>query len=408
MIGKLDVDKLRKDYPILHQEVNGHPLVYLDNAASSQKPDHVVNAITDYYRSTHSNVHRGSHQLAAQATEQFEAARETARNFVNAASTEEINFVKGTTDGINLVAFSFGDAFVKEGDQIIVSEMDHHSNIVPWQMLCRRKKAELKVIPVSDNGELILEELEELLKGPTKVVAINYISNALGTINPVKEIVRMAHASGAKVMLDAAQAAPHLAIDVQELNCDFLAISGHKMYGPTGIGVLYGKKELLNAIPPYQGGGEMISSVSFDGTSYNDLPYKFEAGTPNIAGAIGIAAAMDYISNIGIEKIGQWEKELLDHGTNQLSQIDGLQIYGTTDHKAGVISFLLEGAHAYDLATLLNQQGIAVRDGHHCCEPLMHRFGIEGTCRASFALYNTLEEVDRLAEAVEKARNILS
>ncbi len=402
-----DIEKVRADFPILHQEVNGRPLVYFDNGASSQRPSQVIDTISDYYENYHSNIHRGVHFLSQKATDAYEAARKTMQAFVNAKTDREINFTKGTTEGINLVAHSYGRKFLKEGDEIIVSHMEHHSNIVPWQMLCEEKGCILKVIPVTESGELDMEAFESLLSEKTKIVSVVYISNSLGTINPVKEIIEKSHDAGAVVLLDAAQAAPHKKIDDQELDCDFLVFSGHKMCGPTGMGILYGKEELLEKMNPYQGGGEMIKNVSFSGTTYNELPFKFEAGTPNIAGGISLAAAVDYMWSIGLENISAYEDELLSYGTKQLSAIDGLNIVGTAEKKASLISFNIEGLHPYDIGVILDNLGIAVRTGHHCCQPLMDRYAIDGTCRASFAFYNTKEEIDRLVAGIDRAKSML-
>ncbi len=409
MVAKADinVESIRKDFPILQQEVNGRPLVYFDNAASSQKPLQVVQAIEDYYNNFHSNVHRGVHHLSQKATDAYEAARETVKDFINARSIKEVNFTKGTTEGINLVAHSFGRKFIQEGDEIVISTMEHHSNIVPWQMICEERGATLKVIPINEHGELLLDEFDQLLTEKTKLIALVYVSNSLGTINPVEYIIEKAHEIGAKVLLDAAQAAPHQKIDVQELDCDFLALSAHKMMGPTGMGILYGKETLLEQMLPYQGGGEMIKEVTFEKTTYNELPFKFEAGTPNIAGGIALKATIDYIHSIGWDFIEKQEADLLQYATEQISQISGIRIVGTAEKKAGVLSFLLGDHHPYDVGVILDQLGIAVRTGHHCCQPLMNRLGIEGTCRASFAFYNTTEEVDRLIEGIQRAQKML-
>jgi cysteine desulfurase/selenocysteine lyase len=398
---------VRSDFPILHQEVNGKPLVYLDNAATSQKPLAVINAITDYYEKYNSNIHRGAHHLAQLATEEYENARKTVAAHIN-ADAREINFVRGTTESINLVATSYGRKFIKAGDEIIISEMEHHSNIVPWQMLCEEKGAVLRVIPITASGEIIFEEYLKLLSERTKIVSIAYISNALGTIHPVKDIIREAHKAGAVVFIDAAQALPHMKVDVKELDCDFLGFSGHKVFAGTGIGILYGKEKLLEAMNPYMGGGEMIKSVSFKGTTYNDMPYKFEAGTPHIEGGISLGVALNYINDIGLDKIMAYENELLHYGTEALNEIEGLRIIGTAKHKASVLSFLIDGIHPYDLGTLLNEQGIAIRTGHHCCQPLMDRFNIEGTCRASLAFYNTKEEIDVLVKSIKRSITVLS
>ena len=375
----------RNDFPVLTREVNGKPLVYFDNAASSQKPVQVMKAIDDYYARHHSNVHRGVHTLSQEATVMYEDARERARTFINAERSTEVLFVKGTTEAINLVAHGYGRKFLNAGDEVLISTMEHHSNIVPWQLICEERGATVKVIPINDAGEIIFEEFEALLSERTKLVAVNHVSNTLGTVNPVKEIIEKAHAINVPVLLDGAQAAPHMAIDVQELDCDFYAFSGHKMFGPTGQGILYGKEQWLEEMNPYQGGGEMIKTVTFEKTTFNELPHKFEAGTPNIAGAIGLAAAMDYMDKIGVNNIAAAEQALLDYGTEQLAAIEGMRFIGTAANKASVISFLLGDVHPYDAGTILDKLGIAVRTGHHCTEPLMNRFGIPGTVRASFA-----------------------
>ncbi len=401
------IETIRKQFPILNQELNGKPLVYFDNAATSQKPLSVIKAIEDYYKTINSNVHRGVHQLSQLATDAFEESREVCREFVNAKSIKEINFTKGTTESINLVAYSFGRKFVSKGDEIIISEMEHHSNIVPWQILCEEREAVLKIAPINSKGELDMEAFENLISAKTKLVSIVFISNSLGTINPAKRIIELAHNVGAKVMLDAAQAAPHQKLDVQDLDCDFLSLSAHKMFGPTGMGLLYGKEEILEEMLPYQAGGEMIKEVSFEKTTYNELPFKFEAGTPNISGAIALKASIDFINEIGWDFIEQQEKALLDYGTERLTEIEGLKIIGTADNKASVISFLLGDAHPFDVGVLLDNMGIAIRTGHHCCQPLMNVLGIEGTCRASFAVYNTKEEIDRLYEGLLRAQKML-
>lgn len=401
-------EKIRSDFPILGRMVNGYPLVYLDNAASSQKPFQVIKAIEEYYSDYNSNVHRGVHTLSQLATQRFEEARQTMCSFVNASSIREIIFTKGTTDGINLVASSFGRKFIKEGDEIIISTMEHHSNIVPWQMLCEQTGAKLKVIPINDRGELRLDEFENLLSLKTKLVSISHISNSLGTINPVKKMGEMAHAVGAKIMIDGAQAAPHMKIDVQDLDCDFYAFSGHKMFGPTGSGILFGKEELLDAMPPNQGGGEMIKEVSFEKTTYNEIPFKFEAGTPNIEASIVIATAADYIVSIGYENIIKREKELLNYATDSLAEIPGIRFIGTATEKASVVSFLIDGIHPFDVGSIIDQLGVAVRTGHHCTQPLMDWYNIPGTLRASFAVYNNFEDVDKLCESVERAVKMLS
>jgi cysteine desulfurase/selenocysteine lyase len=403
-----NVTDILKDFPILNQTIHGKPLVYFDNAATTQKPLPVIQALTEYYQGYNANIHRGIHTLAEKATAEYEGTREAARQFINAAQREEIIFTRGTTEGINLVAASFGRAFIKAGDEIIISTMEHHSNIVPWQMLCEETGAKLRVIPITDEGDIILEEYEKLLSEKTRLVAIVYVSNSLGTINPVKQVIDLAHQYGAKVLVDGAQATAHLDIDVQALNCDFYVFSSHKMYGPTGVGVLYGKRELLEAMPPYQGGGEMIKDVSFERTTYNELPYKFEAGTPNIADTVAFKAALQYINHIGKAMIGEYEQELLAYGTEALGEIPGLQIIGQAREKISVISFRVEGIHHQDIGIILDTQGIAVRTGHHCTQPLMQRFGIPGTSRASFAMYNTKEEIDRLVQGLHKVKKMFA
>ena len=401
-MGTFDVVAVREEFPILHQKVNGHPLVYFDNAASSQKPKVVIQSLVDYYSKDHSNIHRGLHTLAERATSDYEQVRKKAQAFIGANESEEIIFTRGTTESINLVAQAYGRKILKEGDEIILTEMEHHSNIVPWQMIAEEKGAIIKVIPVSDSGELILDELETLVNENTEIVALNYISNSLGTVNPIKEIIELAHQAGAKVLIDAAQAAPHLKIDVQELDADFLALSSHKMYGPTGVGILYGKRELLEYMNPYQGGGEMIKEVHFSGTTYNDIPYKFEAGTPNIADVIAFGAAIDFVEKIGHKTIQIHETDLLINAILGLSKIDGFNPVGTTENKASVVSFNIEGIHSYDLGIWLDARGIAVRTGHHCTQPLMDRMGLEGTIRASFAVYNSLEEIEYFLDSLEE------
>jgi cysteine desulfurase/selenocysteine lyase len=401
-----EADSVREDFPILNQLVYGRPLVYLDNAATSQKPATVIDAMTRYYSTDNSNIHRGVHLLSERATQQYEEARVKAQRFINAAAPKEIIFTRGTTEAINLVAGSYGRANVVSGDEVLITAMEHHSNIVPWQILCEEKGARLRVAPINDDGELILEEFAKLLNERTKIVSLAHVSNALGTINPIRAIVEIAHRHNVPVMIDGAQAAPHMKLDVQELDCDFYAFSGHKVYGPTGIGVLYGKASLLDAMPPYQGGGDMIASVTFEKTTYNTLPYKFEAGTPNIAGTIGLGAAIDYVNQIGIERIARYEHELLDYGTEALSQIPGLRLIGTAKDKAGVLSFVLEGVHPHDVGTILDREGIAIRTGHHCAMPVMERFGIPATARASLAFYNTKEEIDALVTGIHKVKEV--
>ena len=403
-----DVDRVRKDFPLLRQQVHGKPLVYLDNAATSQKPQAVIDTLTRYYAEENSNVHRGVHLLSERATEAYEAGRATVQRFLNAADTREIIFVRGATEGINLVAQSYGRASIKPGDEIIISWMEHHSNIVPWQMLCEEKGAVLRVIPINEDGEVLLDEYARLLNPRTKFVALVHVSNALGTINPVKRMIEMAHRQGVPVLLDGAQAVAHLPVDVQELDCDFYVFSGHKVLGPTGIGILYGKADFLEAMPPYQGGGDMILSVTFEKTRYNTLPYKFEAGTPHIAGVVGLGAALDYLRGVGLARIGAYEQELLSYGADVLSAIRGLRLIGTAKEKAGVLSFVLEGIHAHDIGTILDQEGIAIRAGHHCAMPVMQRFGVPATARASLAFYNTRGELDALGRAIRKAIELFS
>ena len=403
----IDVEAIRKDFPILGVNVNGRPLVYFDNAATTQKPWKVIKAIEYYYTNLNSNVHRGVHSLSQQATDAFEASRKKIASFINAAHDYEVIFTRGTTDAINLVSHCYGKQFVQAGDTIIISAMEHHSNIVPWQMLCEEKNATLKVIPINGKGELLMEEFKEMLDATVKLVAVNYVSNSLGTINPVREIIEMAHQQNIPVLLDAAQAVQHMAIDVQELDVDFLAFSGHKLYGPTGIGVLYGKEKWLNQMPPYQGGGEMIKTVSFEKTTYNDLPFKFEAGTPNIEAAICLSAAVDYINEIGLENIQQYEHELLLYATEKLKDIEGIRFIGTAENKASVVGFIIENVHPYDVGVILDQLGIAVRTGHHCTQPLMDFYGVPGTVRASFSFYNTKEEIDVLVQGLKRAVKML-
>jgi cysteine desulfurase/selenocysteine lyase len=403
----LDIQEIRRDFPILHQEINGRPLVYFDNAATNQKPLAVINALTRYYEGYNANIHRGIHHLAEQATAAFEASRRAFQEFLNAKHWQEIIFTYGTTDGINLVAQTYGRQFLQEGDEIIISTMEHHSNIVPWQMLCEEKGCILKVIPVNDEGELLIDEYEKLLSERTKIVSCVHVSNSLGTINPVKTIIDKAHEVGAVVLIDGAQASSHLDIDVQALDADFYVLSAHKLYGPTGMGVLYGKKDILDAMPPYRGGGEMIKEVTFAKTTYNDIPYKFEAGTPNIADVVAVKTALEYMAGLGKENIAAHENDLLQYATEQLSELDGLRIIGQAKHKIGVISFVLDGIHHQDTGVILDQQGIAVRTGHHCTQPLMQRFGIAGTTRASFAVYNTRDEIDRLVQGLRRVQKMM-
>ena len=397
-----DIQKVREDFPILDREVYGKPLIYLDNGATTQKPRQVVEAITDEYYSVNANVHRGVHFLSQQATELHEASRETVRRFINARSSNEIVFTRGTTESINLLASSFADSQMKEGDEVIVSVMEHHSNIVPWQLQAARKGIVLKVIPMNDRGELLLDEYEKLFSERTKLVSFAHVSNVLGTVNPAKEMIATAHAHGVPVLIDGAQSVPHMKVDVQDLDADFFAFSGHKIYGPTGVGVLYGKEEWLDKLPPYQGGGEMIQSVSFEKTTFNELPFKFEAGTPDYIGTTALAKALDYVSAIGMENIAAHEHELTLYAMQRLKEIDGMRIFGEAEHKSSVISFLVGNIHHLDMGTLLDRLGIAVRTGHHCAQPLMIRMGIEGTVRASFGLYNTKEEIDVLAAGIER------
>lgn len=406
-IQPFDVATVRRQFPVLERLVKGKKLVYFDNAATSQKPQAVIDALNDYYKKFNANIHRGIHSLAEEATAAFEATRDTMKEFINARYREEVIFTRGVTEGINLVASTWGRQNIQEGDEIIVSAMEHHSNIVPWQMLCSEKKAKLKVIPITDSGELMLDEFEKLITPRTKLVSVVHISNSLGTINPVKEIIEIAHQHNILVFIDGAQSSVHIDIDVQDLDCDFFALSGHKVYGPTGIGILYGKKEILEAMPPYMGGGEMIKEVTFEGTSYNELPYKFEAGTPNIADAVALKAAIDFVNKTGKENIRLYEDELVHYMMDKLSQIDGVRLVGTAKEKAGVVSFIIDGVHPQDVGILLDNYGIAVRTGHHCCQPLMNRFDIPGTIRASVAMYNTKEEVDALVEGVKKAIKML-
>ncbi len=397
-----NVEEIRADFPILARTVYGKPLVYLDNGATTQKPRCVVDAITDEYYSVNANVHRGVHFLSQQATELHEASRETVRRFINARSTDEIVFTRGTTESINLLASSFGEAFLGEGDEVIVSTMEHHSNIVPWQLLQMRKGIKLRVIPMNDCGELLLNEYERLFTERTRIVCVTHVSNVLGTVNPVKDMIATAHAHGVPVLVDGAQSIPHMPVDVQALDADFYVFSGHKVYGPTGVGVLYGKEEWLDKLPPYQGGGEMIQHVSFERTTFNELPFKFEAGTPDYIGTTGLARALDYVTTLGMDRIAAYEHDLTEYATRRLKEIPGMRIFGEAAEKGSVISFLVGDIHHFDMGTLLDRLGIAVRTGHHCAQPLMQRLGIEGTVRASFALYNTKEEIDALVAGVER------
>jgi cysteine desulfurase/selenocysteine lyase len=407
MVEKLNIDQIRADFPVLHQQVNKAPLVYFDNAATTQKPKAVMDALAAYYEQDNANIHRGIHTLAERATTAYELTRKKLAAFLNAPSTDQIIFTSGTTAGINLVAQTFGRANVGKGDQIIVSNLEHHSNIVPWQMIAEEKGAEIKVIPVSDEGVLDIEAFKGLLNPKVKLVAVNHVSNAIGTINPIAEIISLAHAVGAKVLIDGAQSVAHLAVDVQALDLDFFVFSAHKLFGPTGVGVLYGKRELLEAMPPYQGGGEMIKEVSFSGTTYNELPYKFEAGTPNIADVIAFGAALDYVQSIPSGALAAQEEALLAYATEKLQAIPGLKIVGTAPEKIAVISFVVDGVHPQDMGVLLDKFGIAIRTGHHCAQPLMQRYDLVGTCRASFSFYNTFEEIDRFVLCLEKTLQML-
>ena len=403
-----DVYKVRADFPILARKIHNKPLVYLDNAATTQKPQAVIDALIYYYTAQNSNIHRGVHTLSEEATASYEESRATVQRFLNAADTREIIFVRGATEGINLVAQTWGRANIRSGDEIVISAMEHHSNIVPWQILCEQQGANLRVAPVNDAGELLLDEFEKLLGPKTKLVAMSHVSNALGTVNPVRKIVEAARRVNARVLLDGAQAVPHMPVDVRAIDCDFYAFSGHKIYAPTGIGILYGKAELLEAMPPYQGGGDMISSVTFEKTLYNRLPYKFEAGTPHVSGAIGLGAALDYVNSVGLDRIARHEKQVLAYGTRRLLEIPGLRLVGTAKEKEGILSFVLEGIHPHDVGTILDQEGIAIRTGHHCAQPLMERFGVPATARASLALYNTVEEMDALVRGIEKVREVFA
>lgn len=398
----LNVEKIREQFPVLHQKVNGRDLVYFDNAATSQKPQVVIDSLVNYYKGYNANIHRGIHTLAEKATKAYEETRNLAKNFINASSEQEIIFVRGVSEAINLVAASYGKAFIKEGDEIIISGLEHHSNIVPWQIVCEDHKAILKVINVTDSGELDIAHYKSLLSPRTKLVAVNHASNSLGTINPIKQIIDLAHANGAVVLIDGAQAGAHLEIDVQTLNCDFYCLSSHKMYGPTGTGILYGKQTLLELMPPYQGGGEMIKDVTFAKTTYNDLPYKFEAGTPNIADVIAFGQAIEFINGLGKEAMAAHEHELLRYATEKVGALPSVKLVGTATEKVSVLSFTVEGIHPFDIGQMLDARGIAVRTGHHCTQPLMDRFGIEGTVRASFAVYNTKKEIDQLIEGLER------
>ena len=403
-----NIQQIRADFPILNEKIRGKQLVYLDNGASTQKPQAVIDAESYYYEHQYANIHRGVHYLSQIGTDLYENVRKQVQQFIHAKHDHEVIFTKGTTNAINLVAYTFGRKFINEGDEIVVTEMEHHSNIVPWQMLCDEKKCVLKYIPLQADGSINIEDAEKLITPKTKLVSVVYVSNALGTINPIEELIAIAHKNGAKILIDAAQAIQHFTINVQALDCDFLVFSGHKIYGPTGTGILYGKEAILNEMPPYEGGGDMIKTVSFKGTTYNDLPFKFEAGTPNIAGCIALGTAVKYVQEIGIENISTYETELLNYATEKLSAIEGLTIYGTAKQKSSVISFLLDGIHPYDVGVILDNMGIAIRTGHHCAQPVMDHYEIPGTCRASFSFYNTKEEVDMLVEGILKAKKMLS
>jgi cysteine desulfurase/selenocysteine lyase len=406
--ARFDPERVREDFPILQQKVHGKPLVFLDSAASAQKPRPVIEAMSKFYENDYANIHRGVYELSERATQAFEGVREKAREFLNAAQVGEIVFVRGTTEAINLVAQSYGRAHVSAGDEVLITHMEHHSNIVPWQLLCEERQARLRVAPIDDRGQLMLGEFEKLLSPRTRMVAVSHVSNALGTVNPVGEIVRLAHARGVPVLVDGAQAVPHRRVDVRELGCDFYAFSGHKLFGPSGVGVLYGKAQLLEAMPPYQGGGEMILSVSFEETIYKEIPYKFEAGTPDIGGAVGLGAAIDYLTSLDFDAVAAHEHELLDYATQQLSKIPGLRFIGTAEERAAAVSFVLDGVHPHDIGTILDQEGIAVRTGHHCAQPVMDRFGVAATVRASFALYNTKADVDALVRGLRRVREVFA
>jgi cysteine desulfurase/selenocysteine lyase len=406
--SNVDVERVRADFPILHRKVRGQDLVYLDNAATSQKPKAVIEAIMRYYERDNANIHRGVHYLSERATVEFEAARKTVQRFLHASRPEEIVFVRGATEGINLVAQTYGRSHVSANDEVLITAMEHHSNIVPWQLLCDEKHAHLRVAPINDAGELILDEFARLLTPRTKIVAITHVSNALGTVNPIRTVVEMAHAKGIPVLVDGAQAAPRMLVDVQELDCDFYVFSGHKAYGPTGIGVLYGKFALLDAMPPYQGGGDMISSVTFQKTTYNKVPHKFEAGTPDMAGAVGLKAALEYLDDLGMDNIARHESDLLTYATEAISTLPGIRLVGTAKEKTGVLSFVMEGIHPHDIGTVLDEGGIAVRTGHHCAQPVMERFGVEATVRASFGIYNRKQEVEALVRGIQKVREVFA
>ena len=401
-------ESLKSDFPTLKQKINGNELVYLDNAATTQKPEKVIKALESYYRSINSNIHRGVHTLSIRATNAYEEARSKVAAFINAEHREEIIFVRGATEAINLVANSYVRPILKEGDQIIISQMEHHANIVPWQIICEQKKAELKIIPMNEKGELLIEEIEGIISEKTKFISINHVSNSLGTINRIEDVIKIAHSNNIRIMIDGAQAVQHLSVDLIKLNPDFYCFSGHKVYAPTGIGVLYGKKELLEKMPPYQGGGDMIKSVTFEKTIYNDIPNRFEAGTPNIAGTIGLGVSIDYLVSIGIENIAKHEKELLDYATQEIRKIEGVQIIGNAIEKASVLSFVIEGIHPHDIGTIMDKQGVAIRTGHHCTQPTMDSYGIPATARASFAIYNSRKDVDALINAVKKTIEVFT
>ena len=401
-------ESLKADFPTLKQKINGNELVYLDNAATTQKPEKVIKALESYYRSINSNIHRGVHTLSIRATKAYEEARSKVAAFINAENREEIIFVRGATEAINLVANSYVRPILKEGDQIMISQMEHHANIVPWQIICKQKKAELKIIPMNEKGELLIEEIEGMISEKTKFISINHVSNSLGTVNQIEEVIKIAHGNNIRIMIDGAQAVQHLSVDLMKLNADFYCFSGHKVYAPTGIGVLYGKKELLEKMPPYQGGGDMIKSVTFEKTVYNDIPNRFEAGTPNIAGVIGLGAAIDYLVSIGIENIAEHEKELLDYATQEIRKIEGVRIIGNAIEKASVLSFVIEGIHPHDIGTIMDKQGVAIRTGHHCTQPTMDFYGVPATARASFAIYNTRKDVDMLINSVKKTIEVFT
>ena len=401
-------ESLKSDFPTLKQKINGNELVYLDNAATTQKPEKVIKALESYYRSINSNIHRGVHTLSVRATNAYEEARSKVAAFINAENREEIIFVRGATEAINLVANSYVRPILKEGDQIIISQMEHHANIVPWQIICEQRKAELKIIPMNEKGELLIEEIEGMISEKTKFISINHVSNSLGTVNRIEDVIKVAHGNNIQIMIDGAQAVQHLSVDLMKLNADFYCFSGHKIYAPTGIGVLYGKKELLGKMPPYQGGGDMIKSVTFEKTVYNDIPNRFEAGTPNIAGAIGLGAAIDYLVSIGIENIAKHEKELLDYATQEIIKIEGVQIIGNAIEKASVLSFVIEGIHPHDIGTIMDKQGVAIRTGHHCTQPTMDFYGVPATARASFAIYNTKKDVNALINSVKKTIQVFT